>query len=361
MVHLSWEQVQERILAAEDVSSLRAIREQAHEAYRDPLLFADFLDFHRGLNRMHDALIRRAVALAAAQTAKRSAQLGLPVPELPHAFVLFGSGGRSEMTLGSDQDNGLVYDDPGNGEEAAHAACYFEQLANRIHDWLLELGYAPCTGGVLAGNSMWRKSYTDFVRMVKGWMEEPVWENVRYLLIFSDMRCIYGDNTLADRLRCAHLDYAKAQPPVLRAMLRNTLHHKVAMGVFGQLITERYGEDAGGVDIKYGVYIPIVNGIRLLAVQAGIAASSTLERIDGLERAGAITAQLADEWREITKIALKLRAMTPLQQEGRLYTTRGKLQPEALTKEIRRELKRCLGVGRKLQSYVRHAIKDEDT
>jgi CBS domain-containing protein len=356
MVHLSWEQVQERIFAAEDVSSLRAIREQAHETYRDPLLFADFLDFHRGLNRLHDALIRRAVELAAAQTAK----LGMKVPALPHAFVLFGSGGRGEQTLGSDQDNGLVYEDPGNGEEAAQAASYFGQLADRIHDCLLELGYAPCTGGVLAGNPMWRKAYTDFVRMVKGWMEEPAWENVRYLLVFSDMRCIYGDNTLADRLRRVHLDYAKAHPPVLRAMLRNTLHRKLATGVFGQLITERYGEDAGGVDIKYGVYIPIVNSIRLLAVQAGIAASSTLERINELERAGAVAAQHADEWREITKIALKLRAMTPIQQQGRLYTTRGKLQPEALTKQIRRELKRCLGLGRKLQRYVRHAIKDEE-
>ena len=66
------------------------------------------------------------------------------------------------------------------------------------------------------------------------------------------------------------------------------MHHKISLGVFGHLITERYGEDAGGFDIKYGAYIPIVNGIRLLAIQAGILATSTLERIKQLKECACV-------------------------------------------------------------------------
>lgn len=355
MVQLSWEHVQEQIARADDASALRAIREQAHETYRDPLLFSDFLDYHIGLNRMHDALIRRAVELAAAQMA----QLGLTAPKLAYAFLLFGSGGRSEQTLWSDQDNGLVYEDPQSEEEAEYAAHYFEQLAGFIHSCLEELGYAPCSGKVLAGNPMWRKPYADYVGMVQGWMEEPEWENIRYLLIFSDVRCIYGDEALTSRLRRIHLDYVRRRPEVLQAMLRNTLHHKVSIGVFGQLIKERYGEDAGGIDIKYGVYIPIVNGIRLLAIQAGTAASSSLGRIDELERAGIIAAELAQSLRQVTIIALKLRAMTPFQLEDGMFMTRGILQAEALTKQVKHELKMISRAGRKLQRYVTQVVKGE--
>ncbi|KIL38568.1 hypothetical protein SD70_25480 [Gordoniibacillus kamchatkensis] len=355
MVHLSWDQVQEQISQANDLPSLRAIREQAHETYRDPLLFADFMDYHVGLNRLHDALIRRTVQLAEAAAAQR----GLAAPQPGYAFVLYGSGGRSEQTLWSDQDNGLVYDNPSCEEEAEHAARYFEQLAGDIHAGLEHLGYAPCTGQVLAGNALWRKPLAEYARMVESWMEEPVWENIRYLLIFSDIRCVYGDESLVERLRQTQLNFVKSHPDVLQAMLRNTLHHKVQLNVFGGLITERYGEDAGGIDIKYGVYIPLVNGIRLLAELAGIGAASTLERLDGLERAGAIAAPFAGELRQAMKTVLKLRAMTPYQMEGELYTTRGKLQPEALTRQVRQELKFCLRLGRKLQRYVTHAVKGE--
>ncbi|MFC0213776.1 DUF294 nucleotidyltransferase-like domain-containing protein [Paenibacillus chartarius] len=356
MVRHLGDQVLERIARAEEVQVLRAIRDSAHEVYRDPLLFDHFDKFHIELNRLHDALIRRAIELAVRQVDAS----GVPSPGLPFAFLLFGSGGRGEQTLWSDQDNGIVFADPGSEEEAELAGPYFELLAHEIHTRLFVLGYPPCSGEVLARNPMWRKSYRDYSSMVRGWLEEPNWEHIRYFLIYSDLRCIYGDEALADKLKQVHLDYVKEHPPVLRALLHNTLHHKVSLGVFGQLITERYGEDAGGVDIKYGAYIPIVNGIRLLAIQAGVAHSGTLERIDALERIGAVNGVLADEWRAVTKLALKLRAMTPFQMENDMYTTRGKLPAQALTKQRRIELKRCLRCGLRLQRYVRHAVKGDD-
>jgi CBS domain-containing protein len=356
MIHSSWAEIRERIARTEDVSTLRAIREQVHETYRDPLLFADFVQFHFELNAIHDALIARTIELAVRETNEDDLQ----PPALAYAFVLFGSGGRREQTLWSDQDNGLVYEDPKDDGEAEQAAVYFERLAANIHEGLYAVGYPPCSGGVLAGNPMWRKPYGAFADMVKGWMDEPDWENIRYLLIFSDIRCIYGMAELVDRLRLFYLDYVHSHPAVLQAMLHNTLHHKVSMGMFGHLITERYGEDAGGVDIKYGAYIPIVNGIRLLAVQAGIEAASTLDRIAELHRRGAIPGDLAKEWTETAAIALKLRAMAPFQLEDGLYTTRGKLPADRITKDRKLELKRCLRAGQKLQKYVKQAVRGDD-
>jgi CBS domain-containing protein len=355
MIQSSWAEIRERIARTEDASTLRAIREQVHEAYRDPLLFADFGQFHSDINAIHDALISRAIELAVIETNRE-----LQPPALAYAFLLFGSGGRREQTLWSDQDNGLVYEDPKDESDAEQAALYFESLASSIHEWLYGVGYPPCSGEVLAGNPMWRKSFGDYAAMVKGWMEEPDWENIRYFLIFSDVRCIYGSADLTGRLQRFYLDYVKEHPDLLQAILRNTLHHKITIGVLGNLITERYGEDAGGFDIKYGAYIPIVNGIRLLAVQAGIEATSTQERIAELRKRGAISDDLAAEWSEAASIALKLRAMTPFQLEDGLYTTRGKLPAERLTKDRKTELKRILRAGQKLQKYVKHAVRGDE-
>jgi CBS domain-containing protein len=352
MVRLSLEQVRERIAAADNVAALRTIREQAHETYRDPLLFADFDEYYTELNFVHDALIARSVELAAAYLEER----GMRAPALPYAFLLFGSGGRGEQTLWSDQDNGLVYANPRDEQETEQAAAYFVELAAEIHRFLLALGYPPCTGEVLAVNPMWRRPYREYASMVQGWMEEPSWENIRYLLVFSDARCIYGNCGLAEKLRCVLLDYVRDHPSVLQAMLQNTLHHKVPIGLLGQLITERYGEAAGGIDVKYGVYIPVINGIRLLAIKGEIMVTSTTERLDVLEVKGHLPRELAADFRRMTATALKLRAMTPFRLEAGLYTTSGKLPAEVLTKLRRDELKLALRLARKLQRFVKQAI-----
>ena len=55
-------------------------------------------------------------------------------------------------------------------------------------------------------------------------------------------------------------------------------------------------------------------------------------------------------------VALKLRDLTPYQIEDEMYTTRGKLNADQLTKEIKQELKHCLRTGIELQKYVRKSI-----
>lgn len=181
-------------------------------------------------------------------------------------FILFGSGGRSEQTLWSDQDNGLVYGESEKHQEE-EVEEYFIKLVDCILQGLDALGYPPCEGNVVSSNKQWRKPLTAYTQMMLEWLQEPEWENIRYLLIMADMRCIYGSQNLVDQLRGTILTYVQENSSVLNYLLSNTLHHKISLGVFGQLITERYGEDAGGFDIKYGAYIPIVNGIRLLAIK----------------------------------------------------------------------------------------------
>ncbi|MDR6878917.1 DUF294 nucleotidyltransferase-like domain-containing protein [Bacillus sp. 3255] len=351
MKHLSMEQILERIYQSEQFDEMRITRDQVHEMFREHLLFAHAPDMNRTINAIHDAFIRRTIELAEHMLEDE----GHGKPPVPYAFMLFGSGGRSEQTLWSDQDNGLIFSES-TEHTMEEVEDYFAKLVDCTLRGLEALGYPPCEGNVVSSNKQWRKPAAEYKAMLLQWLQEPVWENVRYLLIMADMRCIYGSPVLVEQLNKTFLDYVKQNPAILNQLLSNTLHHKISLGVFGQLITERYGEDAGGFDIKYGAYIPIVNGIRLLAIQAGITSSSTFERIERLKASSFIPERLADEWREAFGVALKLRDLTPFQLEGDLYTTRGKLAADQLSKDIKLELKQCLRAGVELQRYVKKSI-----
>jgi CBS domain-containing protein len=346
------EQILASIDQTEKFDDMRTIRDQVHEMIQEHLLFAHSLELHVQINQFHDALIKRTIHLAQNKLEER----GLGSPPVPYAFMLFGSGGRSEQTLWSDQDNGFIYEDS-ETYSAEELESYFSELIACILGGLEILGYPPCQGNVIAGNAQWRKSYSAYSRMMLDWFQAPEWENVRYLLILADMRSIYGDANLVARLKEEFNAYVKNHPIILQALLSNTLHHKVSMGIFGQLITERYGEDAGGVDIKYGAYIPIVNGIRLLAIRACVEASSTLERLSSLISANIVPEHSGEDWRKAFIIALKHRDLTPFQLENDLYSTRGKLKAEQLNRESRQELKFCLHTGIEIQKFVSKAVE----
>ncbi|NEW08722.1 hypothetical protein GK047_22250 [Paenibacillus sp. SYP-B3998] len=352
MKRLSVEQILERIHLSEQFDEMRITRDQVHERFREHLLLSHSLELGERVNEVHDSLIHRTIQLAEHMLEDE----GHGKPPVPYAFILFGSGGRREQTLWSDQDNGLIYADSVDYSKE-ELELYFTRLVNCILQGLDVLGYPPCQGNVIASNKQWRKPFGHYNLMMMEWFEEPDWENVRYLLILADMRCIYGDKCLVDRLRDNFLTYVKEHPGILTYLLSNTLHHKISLGLFGHLITERFGEDAGGFDIKYGAYIPIVNGIRLLSIQSGIHESSTLGRLKQLTESAIISDCYADKWHQAFCMALKLRDLTPYQIEDGMYTTRSKLSADQLSKKVRQDLKLCLRVGIDLQKYVKKSIE----
>jgi CBS domain-containing protein len=352
MNHLIQKQICEQINMVETLSEMRTIRDQVHEMLQERLLSDPSMELYSRVNPLHDACIRRTVQLAE----KRVEQQGYGFPPVSYAFILFGSGGRSEQTLWSDQDNGIIYEDS-NDHSDVELESYFKVLAETILKGLDVLGYPRCPGNVLASNSLWRKPYSTFSRMMLDWFETPDWDNFRYLLIMADMRSIYGAHGLVSNLRDEFHAYVSRNPPILEALLSNTLHHKSTLGIFGQLLTERYGEDAGGIDIKYGAYIPIVNGVRLLAIQAGLPYSSTLERLEVLIAGNHIPTLKGEKWREAFHIVLELRNLTSFQMKDGFYTTRGKLAAKQLTNERRHQLKFCLHASIELQKFVKKAVE----
>ncbi|MEK8126332.1 DUF294 nucleotidyltransferase-like domain-containing protein [Paenibacillus filicis] len=355
MERQAWVSMIQEATEARDFRELRSLRERAHEMFLRHLPTNPPFEWNGEVNRFHDLVIGRTIAMTECMVCEERNE---QVP-IPYAFLLFGSGGRMEQTLWSDQDSGLVYEDAPDEELRLRAELFFETLAGRVSANLELVGYPLCSGGVLCTNEKWRRPLSSYMQMVNGWLQNPDWENVRYLLIVADLRCIHGERYLADRLMGNLLSYVQKHPAMYGHMQQNTLHHKVSIGIFGQLIKERYGEDAGGVDVKYGAYIPIVNGVRLLALEAGIRATSTEGRIRSLMVGGHVPEDIGHDWLDALSIALRLRSTTPFQIEDGQYTSRGMLTPELLTRSRTSELKMCLRIAGELQKFVKKSVTTE--
>lgn len=346
MGDLTRSQYAKMLASANLIDELRCLRDQLHELMEVHLPSQPIEQWYECLNKKHDAIIRKAIAISEAEMARQ----GKGTPPLPYAYLLFGSGGRKEQTLFSDQDSGVVYRDPENNKEEIKQ--YFQELCTLIVRNLMTAGYPPCEGKVLSNNPSWCHSLSEWGEKLEEWFKEPEWEAVRYLLIIADGRCVYGDGSLVDSLKNMFYTDMLNHPVIIRSMIENTMRRKVLVGIFGQLLKERFGEDTGSLDIKYGAYIPMVNSIRLLAIQANLRETSTLERICKLVEVGYMTVEDGKAYGHSFRFILRLRSMTTVQMIGGVYVNNGKLPGSELSREMADELKSSLRHVKRLQRAV---------
>lgn len=72
------------------------------------------IEWYQTVNELHDRIARKAVELCI----QGMVEEGFGQPPVPYAFIVFGSSGREEATLWSDQDNGMIISDtPQEGKE----------------------------------------------------------------------------------------------------------------------------------------------------------------------------------------------------------------------------------------------------
>ena len=312
----------------------------------------DPLDWNASVNEMHDALMRHAVQLCE----REMGEAGFGQPPVSYAFVVFGSAGRQEQTLWSDQDNGLVLSDIEHEDKET----YFAEFGRRLTDILESAGYEKCEGKVMCSEPRWRRTASEWSAQLRAWRSDLSWEPVRYLIIASDFRWIAGDERLAEDWKRDFYDGLRGNTELHAAILRNTVRHKKTLNVLGQVVTERFGDHAGDFDVKYGMYIPLVNAARFLAIQHDVEESSTLRRLQKLIQFEAASLPLLEPVYESFVTALRLRSMTESTEESGLLQSSGYLTQEELKKkerfyELRGGLIRVRKLHRELQRQLRFA------
>ncbi|CAM2959162.1 DUF294 domain-containing protein [Paenibacillus sediminis] len=340
------------ISEAHSRSTLRARRIQFQSLLQQALSEWMTQDWMSAVNEMHDRIVKQAVIICE----QEMIESGYGPPPVSYAFVAFGSGGRCEQTLWSDQDNGIIISDAEHPEKER----YFRLFGQRLSDLLEFVGYPKCRGKVMCSEPLWCKTLTHWKQQLISWQSDYSWESVRYVTIASDLRYLAGDIELSKAWLRSFYEGFEGNVDLVSAVLRNTVKHKATLNILGQVVAERFGNHAGDFDVKYGVYIPLVNIVRYLALFHGVMETSTLHRVRHLMSLEAEPHPLLSSIERAFIHALRFRASTPYTVEEELFVSSDYLPQDEWKKkptfdELRDSLLVVRRVHRSLQRRLRFA------
>jgi CBS domain-containing protein len=240
--------------------------------------------------RLNDTLIGRIL---------RWAEADLGPPPSPYAWVVFGSEGRMEQMVLTDQDNALVY-----GEDSPAARSYFAALAEKAIEDLLAAGFPRCPGGYMA--TRWQGPLDEWQERFRGWLDRPTPKALLEASIFFDFRRVHGHLDLAP-LRAA-VAGAKGARTFLSAMAKSALTFRVPGGLGLRLRSE-----SSQFDMKLKGISPIVFLARVYGLESAARTSNTLDRLRAAVEAGLIAKDTCDTLSEAYRFLLRVRLRAQLQ------------------------------------------------
>jgi CBS domain-containing protein len=242
--------------------------------------------------RLNDALLRRIL---------RWAEQELGPPPAPYAWIAFGSEGRMEQTLLTDQDNALVH-----GGTAADDP-WFAALAERANGDLEAAGFPRCPGDYMARR--WHGPLSEWKARFEGWLDDPKPRALLQAAIFFDFRRVHGALDLAP-LEAVLARASKARV-FLSALAKAALEFSPP-----SLLMRLRGEE---VDLKLQAISPIVFLARPYALEVGSSARNTMARLDAAVAGGLIGKDVRATLREAYRflLGLRLREQIRMLAEGK--------------------------------------------
>ncbi len=283
------------------------------------------------------------------------AEAELGPPPLPYCWVVLGSEGRREQTFKTDQDNALIYADAATDADEGNAKTvqeYFTRFAQYVRDALASCGYPPCTGDYMASNPRWRQPLSSWKNYFRTWISEADLHSVEDALIFFDMRPVGGDAKLFEAL-AAFVREALQDASFFKSVLAYiTIDRKPPLGFFRTFVVERSGEHKEGLDIKTFGTCPIVNLARLLALDGGIEATNTVDRLAAAHLLSYLDDVLRRDLLESFELLTLLRLEQQLQQSRAAQPLSNYVNPGSLTHLQRSLLKEAFRTITRAQSAI---------
>ncbi len=318
------------IAAAEDIRKL-ALRTLAEGGAAEPLT--------QMISTLNDHLTVRLIELT-----KQEFEL----PRVKWCWLAFGSEGRYEQTLSTDQDNGLVFAAPAAEAEAVRQA--FLPFALEVNKRLDKLGFPLCKGNVMASNPQLCLSVEEWHGRFGSWLRSSTPQALLDATIYFDFRPIYGEEDLAGELTEWLRKNIPAATLFLRFMAENALRTQPPLGMFRDFNFDVNKEFPRTIDLKASGARLFVDVARILALANGIGATSTPERLRAAAELGKVgrddVGAIIDGFFFLQQLRLRV------QQEGTPMGLANRVDPEKLNELDRFVLKEALKQAKKLQGRI---------
>lgn len=288
------------------------------------------------ISHLNDLLTARLVAIVAAE---RSVDLQAC------CWLAFGSEGRGEQTIATDQDNGLVFEaDAAEADRPRWLA-----FGREVNQALDACGYPLCKGGVMAGEPACCLSVAEWRERFAGWIEHGAPQDLLNASIFFDLRPLAGRAALAAPL----LDDLRSKPGrvprFLKQLADNMLHRSAALNWRGRIDThERDGRE--WVDLKLRGTAIFVDVARLYGLAHGSSQHGTRGRLLAVAPLLNAPTRESEAWVTAFEFLQMLRLQAQL--AGGNADHPNEIELRALNDIDRSMLKEAMRVARGLQQRV---------
>jgi CBS domain-containing protein len=225
----------------------------------------------------------------------RWAEADLGPPPCAYAWLVYGSEGRCEQLLLTDQDNALVFAD-----DTPAARAYFASFAARVVGDLVTAGFPACPGGYMA--TRWQGPLAEWEARFAAWIDAPTPDALLAAHIFFDYRIVHG------RLALAPLDASVARAGKSRVFLSALAKSAMEFRPLASLLLRLKGGSTK-IDFKAQGISPLVFLARCYGIEAGARAPNSLERLAAAVDAGIVSkdayATLAEAYRFLLRLRVR--------------------------------------------------------
>lgn len=330
-----------------EIAAQTSVADLARIVRRMPQVLAQLVgigvDAHRIgriLTGIADTATRRLIALA-------KAELG-PAP-VPFLWLACGSQGRQEQAGVGDQDNCMILDD---GYDPSAHGDYFEVLAQRVTDGLNEAGYVYCPGQMMASNPRWRQPLSVWRDYFRGWIDQPDPMAQMLASVMFDLRPIAGDAFLFEGLQRETLARASRNSIFRAHLIANSIKHAPPLTVLRGFALIRTAEHKDTIDLKHNGLAPIVDLARVYALEAGLEAVNTRDRLVGARDAGVISVGGGDDLLDAYDLIASVRLEHQARQVRQALAPDNFLAPASISALNRNHLKDAFSVIKTMQAAL---------
>ncbi len=336
------------IRRATSLSALRQLHDRLNDLEMNRFLRdTSVRTLHRNCTEYRDILAGKAIELVE----REIREAGHGVPPCSYALISMGSDGREEQTLITDQDYLLVY----GSESDDSVDRFFAAFAQLLVDRLEETGFKKCTGDIMPSNPTWRGSLKQWNRRLLAIVRyefDDYAKNLMDLIVLSDARYVAGDKVLADSLIANIRGLQQEYFQVLWGMAKAATEMKLALGFLKRIWTEGSGNHKGEFNLKLLAWAPLVMNIRILAINRGIRATSTIQRIEQLVVDKSISPSMAQGLKDAYNILTKHRILLQIKVIKGIQDDSYYLNPYLLPADEREQIRHAMVRIEELQKMI---------
>jgi CBS domain-containing protein len=263
-------------------------------------------------------------------------------------WLAFGSEGRGEQTIATDQDNGLIF----AADDADAARPAWLAFAREVNDGLDACGYPLCKGNVMAVNPECCLTPAEWAARFDDWMDRGTPQDLLNASIYFDLRAVAGRLELATPLREQVTARAADLPRFISQLAGNALQRRPPLNWRGAIDTH----DVDGracIDLKLQGTAIFVDAARIYALAHGIDATGTRQRLEAVARALRLEESEAGAWVTGFEFLQALRLEIQIGAAGAVAPDSPNLvDVDALNDIDRRMLREALRMARRLQQRL---------